>query len=128
MSEKKIDILIVEDDTKIRKLLRLVLKKFGYESVTEAENGKEAWEYVQENQYDLVMTDWSMPEMDGLQLLKSIRSSERAFKDVPVIMITAFGATHNIREAADWKVNGYVVKPFNVQTVADKIVEVIGVS
>jgi len=123
--DKNIRILVVEDNEKIRKLLCNILSNVGYSNITEADNGVSAWEKLKSEAYDLVLTDWMMPKMDGLELLKKTRTSDESFKNVPVMMITASDSTENIVEAAQWKVNGYIVKPFSVKTVVQKIQEAI---
>ncbi|PCI28418.1 MAG: response regulator [SAR324 cluster bacterium] len=126
MSEdQNVHILVVEDNEKIRKLLCSILRNVGYTNLSEAENGLTAWQKLQASNFDLVLTDWMMPEMDGLELLKKIRTSSEHFQKMPVMMITASDSTENIVEAAQWKINGYIVKPFSVKTVVQKIKEAI---
>ena len=123
--DKTLHILIVEDDEINRKLLASILKTIGFTNVSQAENGQIAWDIIQEDSVDLVMTDWMMPEMDGLELLKKIRQAGNAMMNLPVIMITALGKQENIMKAAEWDINGYVVKPFSVNTVLSKIEEIM---
>ena len=125
MSNKDINILVVEDNQKIRTLLCNILNNVGYKNLTEAENGKEAFEKLQKTRFDLVLTDWMMPEMSGLELLKAIRNGNNDFKKVPVLMITASDSSEDVVEAAAAKVNGYIIKPFSVKTVVAKIEEVL---
>ncbi|MBU2514364.1 response regulator [bacterium] len=124
--DKNIHILIVEDDDINRKLLANILNTIGFTNVLQAENGQLGWEFIQKEKIDLVMTDWMMPELDGLELLKRIRLSDTPLKTLPVIMITALGKQDDIMKAAEWDVNGYVVKPFSVNTVLSKIEEILG--
>jgi len=121
----KIRILVVEDNGNIRKLLLNILKSMGYKNLTEADNGKTAWEKIQGAEYDLVMTDWMMPEMDGLELVKKIRSESDQLKELPILMITATDKQEDVAEAAKWGVSGYIVKPFSVKTIFAKINQVI---
>ncbi|MCG8334002.1 MAG: response regulator [Proteobacteria bacterium] len=123
---KEIRILLVEDDDINRKLLANILKTLGFNHVSEADNGRSAWEMMQEEKFDLVMTDWMMPEMDGLQLLKAIREESIDQKQVPVLMITALGKQDDIMKAAKLEIDGYIVKPFSVNTVLAKIEEILG--
>ena len=120
-ADKKIQILVVEDNDKIRHLIVSVLRTTGFSNISEAENGKNAWEMFQSSKYDLVLTDWMMPEMDGLELLKKIRGGEADSKDTPVFLITASDKPDDIVQAAKWKINGYIVKPFSVKTILAKI-------
>jgi len=120
---KDIKILVVEDNEKIRKLLCNLLKNIGYNSVAEAQNGKAAWDKLHAYNYDLVLTDWQMPVMDGIELLKLIRKDAH-LKELPVMMITASDSQESIVEAAKNRVNGYIVKPFSVKTIVEKIDQV----
>ncbi len=123
--DKNINLLVVEDNSKIRKLLCNILNNVGFENVLEAENGQEAWDIMMSNDIELVLTDWMMPEMSGIELLKKIRTSSENFQNVPILMITASDKTENILEAAKYQINGYVVKPFSVKTILAKIEEVL---
>ena len=122
---KDIRILVVEDNANIRKLLLNILKSMGFKNLTEADNGKIAWEKIQGGHFDLIMTDWMMPEMDGLELVKKIRNESEDQKEVPVLMITATDKQEDVSEAAKWGVSGYIVKPFSVKTIFAKLNQVI---
>src|SRR3989339_926214 len=119
-ANKDLKILVVEDNEKIRKLLCNLLKNIGFQSIAEAENGKLAWDKLQAYSYDLVLTDWQMPVMDGMELLKLIRK-DNFLKNLPVMMITASDSQEAIIEAAKFKIDGYIVKPFSVKTIVEKI-------
>ena len=119
-------ILVVEDNSKIRALIVSILHSAGYQNISEAENGKRAWELITGNTYGLILTDWMMPEMNGLELLQKIRSAKEAFQSTPVLMITATDKSDDVLAAAKWKVNGYIVKPFSVKTILAKINQVTG--
>ena len=125
-TDKSIRILIAKDEEINRKLLTNILKSIGYKSVIEAENGRIAWDIIQDKPFDLLITDWMMPELDGLQLLQKIRQSSDNFKSIPILMITALGRQDNIIEASRWDISGYIVKPYTVATVLAKIAEVMG--
>jgi len=101
------------------------LNTIGFNHVVEAENGQMAWDRLQNHPIDLVLTDWMMPEMDGLELLQKIRQSSGELKKMPVLMITALGKQDDIMKAAKWDINGYIVKPFSVNTVLSKIEEIM---
>lgn len=117
--------LIVEDNEKIRKLLCSILQNVGFKHLVEAGNGKEAFEKLQKDKFDLIITDWMMPEMNGLELLKAVRNSAADFKNIPVLMITASDKSENVVEAAKYKINGYIIKPFSVKVILAKIEEVM---
>ncbi|MCP4753524.1 MAG: response regulator [Proteobacteria bacterium] len=121
--DKNIQILVVEDDDINRTLLVKILDNIGFRKVTEAENGISAWEKLQSAHFDLILTDWMMPEMDGLELLKKIRASTEELSEIPVMFITALGRPENIKEVATLGISGYVIKPFSVNTVFEKIVK-----
>ena len=125
MTTSQTQILVVDDNPKIRTLIVGILKTAGYTEITEAENGLNAWEILQDKQFDLVLSDVMMPEMDGIDLLKKIRSAEGALRSTPVLLVTASDKSDDIVAAAKWKVNGYIVKPFRVKTVVAKINQVI---
>lgn len=122
---KEIRILIVEDDDINRKLLASILKTIGFKNIAEADNGKTAWQVLQEQPIDLVLTDWMMPEMDGLELLQQIRKSGTRLQNLPVLMITALGKQDDIMKAANLEIDGYIVKPFSVSTILTKIEEIV---
>lgn len=122
---KSSQILVVEDNQKIRSLIVSILRSAGYTEITEADDGSKAWSIIQENRFDLILTDFMMPEMSGLDLLIKIRSGSDDMKSTPVLMITASDKSDDIVKAAKWKVNGYIVKPFRVKTVLSKINQVI---
>ncbi len=118
-------VLVVDDNPKIRNLIANILRSADFKKITEAENGQQAWDIIQENQFDLILTDFMMPELDGIELLKKIRSGADEFKSTPVLMITASDRSADIVEAAKWKINGYIVKPFRIKTVLEKINSVL---
>ncbi len=118
---KDINILIVEDNNSLRGLMIKMLTSMGFSNLTEDENGKTAWEKINAQKFDLVITDWMMPEMNGLELLKNIRTGSDDLKELPIIMITATDKQEDISEAAKYGVNGYIVKPISVKTIYAKI-------
>ena len=113
-------ILIVDDFATMRKILKNILKELGYTDLLEAEDGQAALEILRREKVDLVILDWNMPNMDGLSLLKAIRSDE-ALKDTPVLMVTAEAQKQNVLEAVKAGVNNYVVKPFTPEVIQEKI-------
>ncbi len=112
---------MVEDNEAIRDLIVSILKSSGFEKISQAKNGKEAWDVVQNQKHDLIITDCMMPEMNGLELLKNVRSLDDERKKTPVLIITASDKSDDIKSAAKWKVNGYIVKPFSIKTILSKI-------
>jgi two-component system chemotaxis response regulator CheY len=124
MPEKDLRILVVDDFATMRRMIKNILKQLGYTHIEEAENGQAAWTVLETHEIDLVISDWNMPTMTGLELLKAVRGDDR-FKDLPFIMVTAEGQQENVIEAAQNKVSQYVVKPFNADTIAGKIESVI---
>lgn len=125
-ADKDVRILIVEDDEINRKLLSNILKSIGFTNIFQAEDGQIAWKMIEQQPFDLVITDWMMPDLDGLELLKLIRSSDEPLHSLPVIMITALGKHENIEIANQCGINGYIVKPFSVNAVLEKIEEILG--
>ncbi len=113
-------ILIVDDFATMRRIIKNFLKNMGYRDIYEAENGKEAMKILSEGGFDIVLTDWNMPVMNGLELLQSIRASE-LHSHIPVLMLTAESKREQIVRAAQEGVNGYIVKPFNEITLKNKL-------
>ncbi|GAB1430844.1 response regulator [Ignavibacteria bacterium] len=112
--------LVVDDSPTMRRIVVNALHSFGYENVVEAENGKDALLKLQSDPVEFVITDWNMPEMNGLDLTKHIRSSGN-YSSLPILMVTTRGLKQDIIEALQAKVNNYVVKPFTPQVLKEKI-------
>jgi two-component system chemotaxis response regulator CheY len=113
-------VLVVDDFPTMRKLIRNVLKEIGFHHICEADNGAAALSLLQSEKIGLVLTDWNMPAMTGLELLQRIRR-EPASKDIPVLMVTAEGNKENVVEAIKAGADNFVVKPFTAETIKDKI-------
>ncbi len=116
--------LVVDDFPTMRRIVRGLLMQTGYVTGTidEAENGEEALRRIQAGGIEFVVTDWNMPQMQGIDLLRHIRASENpAVSSLPVLLITAEAKKENILAAAQAGVNGYIVKPFNAQTLKEKL-------
>ena len=124
--DMNMNILIVEDFKSMRRIINQLLKQLGFSNVDEAEDGSSALEKIKAKSYGLVISDWNMEPMSGLEMLKQIRASEEAYKNVPVIMITAESKTENVIAAKQAGVNNYIVKPFNAETLKTKMSAVIG--
>ena len=118
-------VLVAEDNPHLRQVLVKIIQKIGYAKIMEAENGTIAWQYVQRGGVDIVLTDWAMPGLDGMQLLKKIRLSKEPTCDIPFLMITAADTKNAIMSAGKEGVDAYIIKPFNVSTVIEKIKEAI---
>ena len=114
-------ILVVDDFATMRRIIKNIFKQVGVESMEEAEDGDIALSKLKvDNKFDLVVTDWNMPNMSGLELLKAIRSEEN-LKHLPVLMVTAEASKDNILEAAKAGVTNYIVKPFTADTLKEKL-------
>jgi two-component system, chemotaxis family, chemotaxis protein CheY len=118
--DKEMRILVVDDSKAMRNLVKTVLRKAGFHNLAEAEDGEEAWSLLTKQEFDLLMSDWNMPHMDGISLLRKVRESEE-LKVLPFLMVTAEGFKENVIEAVEAGVNGYIVKPFSPQAIEAKI-------
>ncbi|HLU15772.1 MAG TPA: chemotaxis response regulator CheY [Burkholderiaceae bacterium] len=120
MVQKAIKILVVDDFPTMRRIIRNLLKDLGFENVDEAEDGVQGLEKLRNGNFDLVVSDWNMPNMDGLVMLQTIRADPQLAK-LPVLMVTAEAKKENIIAAAKAGANGYVVKPFTAATLEEKL-------
>lgn len=120
MADPKTKFLVVDDFSTMRRIVRNLLKELGYTNVDEAEDGVMALSKLRSEKYDFVVSDWNMPNMDGLEMLKSIRA-DAALSKLPVLMVTAEAKKENIIAAAQAGANGYVVKPFTAATLDEKL-------
>ncbi len=107
-------VLVVDDFATMRKIATKMLSKIGFENVVQAASGVEAWELMQNEIIDVVLTDWNMPEMSGIELLETIRGDNR-FQGLPVVLITAEAERDNIISAISKGASGYILKPFNIE-------------
>ncbi len=121
---KDMKFLIVDDFSTMRRIIKNVLGDLGYANVTEADDGTTAWPLLQQNHFDFLITDWNMPGMPGLDLLKAVRADDR-LSGLPVLMLTAESKREQIAEAAQAGVNGYVIKPFTATTLQEKIEKIL---
>ena len=117
-------ILLVEDDAMAARIIIRLLNRLGYEDLTEAGNGREALWYLERRRFDLVITDWMMPGMDGLELVQRIRASASG-KKIPILMLTAKGMEHDLLQAIAAGVDDYILKPVKVETLQAKIEKLI---
>jgi len=120
MSDPKMKFLFVDDFSTMRRIVRNLLKELGFTNVDEAEDGQVALQKLNAMSFDFVVTDWNMPNMDGLTLLQHIRASP-TLKHLPVLMITAEAKKENIIAAAQAGASGYIVKPFTASTLSEKL-------
>ncbi|BAN69599.1 chemotaxis response regulator CheY [endosymbiont of unidentified scaly snail isolate Monju] len=118
--DKNMKILIVDDFSTMRRIIKNLLRDLGFTNTAEADDGNTALPMLQNGNFDFVITDWNMPGMQGIDLLKAIRADEK-LKHLPVLMVTAESKREQIIEAAQAGVNGYVVKPFTAVTLEEKI-------
>jgi two-component system chemotaxis response regulator CheY len=120
MPDPKMKFLVVDDFSTMRRIVRNLLKELGFANVDEAEDGAIALQKLQGGSFDFVVSDWNMPNMDGLTLLQTIRATP-ALKHLPVLMITAEAKKENIIAAAQAGASGYIVKPFTSATLSEKL-------
>ena len=123
--DKKMPILIVDDYNTMRRIVRNLLKQLGFENADEAADGTEAFAKMQAKSYGLVVSDWNMEPMTGLELLKLVRADAQ-LKATPFIMITAESKPENVIIAKQAGVSNYIVKPFNAETLKTKMSSVFG--
>ena len=120
--DKSLNVLVVEDNANLRKVLINIINKLGFPPALEAEHGQEAWEKVQNEKVDIVLTDWTMPVMDGLEFLKALRE-EPLDRQPIVVMCTMENDMERIVEAMHAGANEYIMKPFTEEIVRDKLEE-----
>ena len=120
MADKNMSFLVVGDFPTMRRIVRSLLKELGFTNVEEAEDGQDALNKLRAGNFEFVVSDWNMPNLDGLEMLKEIRQ-DNALKDLPVLMVTAEAKKENIIAAAQAGANGYVVKPFTAATLEEKL-------
>ncbi len=116
----RMKVLVVDDFATMRKIVRNILKQIGFENIMEAEDGNAALRLVKSEPVGLVVTDWNMPNMTGLDLLKAIRQDPQT-ANLPVLMVTAEGLKENVMDAVKAGVNNYVVKPFTAEVLQEKL-------
>lgn len=121
--DKNMKILIVDDFSTMRRIVKNVLHELGFDNTDEADDGKTALPMLQGGNYDFVITDWNMPGMQGIDLLKAIRADSRLAK-TPVMMVTAEAKREQIVIAAQAGVNGYIIKPFTPDTLKEKMTNI----
>jgi two-component system chemotaxis response regulator CheY len=120
----QIKILVVDDFATMRKVIRNLLKQVGYENIVEAEDGVTALRTLKSQKIDLIISDWNMPNMTGLELLKAVRADEE-IKTTPFLMVTAEALQDNVITAVKAGVSNYIVKPFTAEVLNEKIKKII---
>jgi two-component system chemotaxis response regulator CheY len=123
--DKNMPILIVDDYKTMLRIIKGLLSQLGFTNVDEATNGAMALSKLSSKKYSLVVSDWNMEPMSGLDLLKKVRADE-GLKNIPFIMVTAESKTDNVVAAKQAGVNNYIVKPFNAETLKSKLISVLG--
>lgn len=124
MAYKDLTVLIVDDFLTMRRIVRKILRDLDFQNIIEAEDGTAALDVLKTTKIDLIVSDWNMPKMTGLELLKEVRNSEQ-FKDTPFLMVTAEAQKENIVEAVKAKVSNYIVKPFTAATLEEKLAKIV---
>lgn len=120
MLDEKMKILVVDDFSTMRRIIKNILKEIGYTNVDEADDGSTALEKLKEGGFDFIVTDWNMPKVSGLELLKAVRSDDK-LKALPVLMVTAEKSADNVKEAVAAGVSNYIVKPFTAASLKERI-------
>ena len=120
MADKNLKFLVVDDMSTMRRIVRSILKELGFDNVEEAEDGNDALTKLRAGKFDFVVSDWNMPNLDGLEMLKAIRADDK-LKALPVMLVTAEAKKENIIEAAKAGASGYVVKPFTAAVLEEKL-------
>ena len=121
--DPKMKILVVDDFSTMRRILKNILRQLGFENIIEADDGDTAQRKMETERIDLIISDWNMPRMNGLDFLKWVRAHDE-FKDIPFLMVTAEAQKENVLEAVKAKVSNYIVKPFNAETLSEKLEKV----
>ncbi len=123
--DTNIKVLVVDDFATMRRIVKGVLKQLGFTKIIEAEDGSAALGELKKEAVGLIVSDWNMPKMTGLDLLKAVRGND-SLKKIPFIMVTAEGQKENVIEAVKAGVSNYVVKPFTPETFSEKLEKVLG--
>ena len=116
----KMTILVVDDFSTMRRIIKNILRQIGFENVVEADDGTSALEVLRAQKVDFIISDWNMPQISGLELLKTVRASQD-WKDLPFLMVTAEGQKEHVIEAVKHRVNNYIIKPFTPEVLTEKI-------
>ena len=123
--DKNMKVLVVDDFSTMRRIVKNILRQLGFNNILEADDGSTAVGVLEREKVDLIISDWNMPTMTGIELLRHVRSSDE-LKDTPFLMVTAEAQQENIIEAVKAKVSNYIVKPFTADTLHEKIEKIFG--
>jgi two-component system, chemotaxis family, chemotaxis protein CheY len=124
MAYKDLTVLIVDDFLTMRRIVRKILRDLDFQNILEAEDGTAALDILKTTKVDLIVSDWNMPKMTGLELLKEVRGND-SFKDTPFLMVTAEAQKENIVEAVKARVSNYIVKPFTAAILEEKLAKIV---
>jgi len=113
-------VLVVDDFSTMRRIVKNILRQLGFTNIVEADDGTTAWETLNKDKIEFIISDWNMPQMTGIELLRKVRASEE-FGDLPFLMVTAEAQQENILEAVQARVSNYIVKPFTPEVMKQKI-------
>jgi len=122
--DTSIRVLVVDDFATMRRILKNILKQLDFKNLVEADDGTTAWEVLEEQSIDLIISDWNMPKMSGIDLLKKVRASDK-YKKTPFLMVTAEAQKQNVLEAVQAGVSNYVVKPFTAEAIFEKLDKIL---
>jgi two-component system chemotaxis response regulator CheY len=122
--DTSIRVLVVDDFATMRRILKNILKQLDFKNLVEADDGTTAWEILEGQDIDLIISDWNMPKMSGIDLLKKVRASEK-YKKAPFLMVTAEAQKQNVIEAVQAGVSNYVVKPFTAEAIFEKLDKIL---
>lgn len=118
--EENTRILVVDDFSTMRRIIKNILRQLGYNNVVEADDGTTAWDVLNKDRIEFIISDWNMPQLTGIELLRKVRDSDE-FGDLPFLMVTAEAQQENIIEAVQAGVSNYIVKPFTADVMKQKI-------
>jgi len=124
VADKNMKILVVDDFSTMRRIVKNILKQLGFENIEEAEDGGQAYQKVKEGGFGFVITDWNMPNVDGLAFLQSVRNDPQ-YKDLPVLMVTAEAEKEKVVTAVQAGVDNYIVKPFTAEVLKEKMDKIL---
>jgi two-component system, chemotaxis family, chemotaxis protein CheY len=120
MPDLTMNVLVVDDFSTMRRIVKNILKQLGFLNIFEADDGATALEILGKQKIDFIISDWNMPQISGLELLKTVRTSTD-WKDLPFLMVTAEGQKEHVIEAVKHRVNNYIIKPFTPEVLTEKI-------
>ena len=123
--DQKMKILVVDDFTTMRRIVRNLLKQLGYENIEEAEDGQQAYSKLKDEKYHFIISDWNMPNMTGIELLQNVRNDPE-LKGLPFLMVTAESEKEKVIEAIKSGVNNYIIKPFTAEILKEKMEKIFG--